>query len=158
MINMKPLFLAAAAAVVFSGCQPASNTAVNNAGNAGNRNANVNANAARSAAPTKETLIALEKQGWEAWKARSPQGFAASISDKYVGFGQAGREDKASWTKSFEQKCEIKSYSFSDDQMNMIGPDVAVISFKAAQDYTCDGKQGPAHVWASSVYVREGNT
>lgn len=158
MISIRPLILAAAAAVVLTGCQPAANTAVNNAGNAGNRNTNVNSNAARSAAPAKETLMALEKQGWEAWKARSPQGFTASMSDKYVGFSPNGREDKAAWIKGFEQKCEIKSYSFSDDQMNMVGPDVAVLSFKAVQDYTCDGKKGPENVWASSIYVREGDT
>jgi ketosteroid isomerase-like protein len=80
------------------------------------------------------------------------------VSDKYVGFTNGKRVDKAAaLAATTAQKCEVKSYSFSDDQMNMIGPDVAVLSFRAAQDYTCDGKKGPADVWASSVYVREGD-
>ena len=68
-----------------------------------------------------------------------------------------GRQDKAGMMKAFgEAKCEIKSYSMSDDTMRMIGPDVAVLTFKGTQDGTCDGTKVPAAVWSSSVYVREG--
>jgi hypothetical protein len=41
--------------------------------------------------------------------------------------------------------------------MQMVGPDVAVLTFKGAQDYTCDGKKGPANVWSASIYIREGD-
>jgi hypothetical protein len=75
-----------------------------------------------------------------------------------MAFGSGARVDKAATLKGLtESKCEVKSYSFSDEQMDMIGPDVAALSFKAKQDYTCDGKKGPAEVWAASVYVREGD-
>jgi ketosteroid isomerase-like protein len=53
--------------------------------------------------------------------------------------------------------CTINSYSWSDEQMNMIGNDVAVLTFRADQDYTCDGKKGPTPTWSASVYVREGD-
>src|SRR5258708_38032991 len=39
----------------------------------------------------------------------------------------------------------------------MLSPDVAVLTFKAEQDDTRDGKKGPSPVWASSVYVRDGD-
>ena len=111
-----------------------------------------------AAVPTSEALFALERQGWEGWKNKDAKAFTDTISDRYVGFGPAGRMDKAAnikvWTSP---NCEVRSYSLSDEQMDMIGPDVAVLTFRAAQDYTCDGKKGPADVWSSAVYVREGD-
>lgn len=145
------------AAALFAACGvPADNKPAANNANATNVNA---AAKPAAAAPTKDALVALEKTGWDAWKARDPKAFGDILSDKSVGFSPAtGRQDKAAMIKSFtEAKCEVKSYSFSDEQMSMLGPDVAVLTFKAQQDYTCDGKKGPADVWASSIYVREGD-
>ncbi len=151
------LALTATAAFVFAACgAPAGNTG--NTTNAGNA-ANANANAAKpaAAAPTKESLMAIEKAGWEAWKNRDAKWMTENASDKYVGFGATGRMDKAASIKSYEQKCEIKSYTLSDDQLQMVGPDVAVLTFRGAQDYTCDGKKGPADVRSTSMYIREGD-
>lgn len=132
---------------------PAGNTATN-----GTNTTNAAAKPA-SAAPTKDALISLEKSSWEAWKSRDAKAFGEILSDRSVGFSPtAGRQDKAAMIKSFsDAKCEVKSYAFSDDQMNMLGSDVAVLTFKAEQDYTCDGKKGPANVWSTSVYVRDGD-
>ena len=146
--------LTLAAAALFAACgAPAGNApAANNAAAA-----NTAAKPA-AAAPTKEALMAMEKAGWEAWKNRDAKWTVDNASDKYVGFSSTGRMDKAASVKTYtEQKCEIKSYALSDDQMQMVGPDVAVLTYKAAQDYTCDGKKGPANVNSSSIYVREGD-
>ncbi|NOT48548.1 MAG: nuclear transport factor 2 family protein [Acidobacteria bacterium] len=159
MIRTGKYLLAAAIAFAFIGCN---GTAVDNKpvanANAATSNANVNAAKTTAAAPTKDALMALEKGGWEGWKNRDPKWTEENVSDKYVGFGSAGRIDKAASIKSFtEQKCEIKSYTLSDDQMQMVGPDVAILTFKASQDYTCDGKKGPENVNSTSMYVREGD-
>lgn len=141
-------------AAFFAACgAPAGNTPAANA-NAGNTNTAKPV----AAAPTKEALMTMEKAGWEAWKNRDAKWTEENASDKYVGLGTSGRMDKAAAVKSYTtQKCEIKSYSLSDDQMQMVGPDVAVLTFKGAQDYTCDGKKGPANVQSASIYIREGN-
>jgi len=39
----------------------------------------------------------------------------------------------------------------------MVGPDLAVLTMRGTQDYTCDGKKGPTDVRATSMYVREGD-
>src|SRR3989442_5542422 len=102
--------------------------------------------------------MALEKSGWEAWKSKDQKVFQDLMSDRYVGFGPAGRVDKAASIKSTtDPKCDVKSYSWSDEQMTPIGNDVAVLTFKATQDYTCNGKKGPSPTWSASVYVREGD-
>src|SRR6476620_2214069 len=158
MIRLKPFVMAAALAFSLTACQqPSTNVAVNTAPTANTTNANANAAKPAAAAPTKDALMAIEKQGWEAWKNRTPEAFENILSAKYVGFGAKGRMDKAAAVKSFaDAKCDIKSYSFSDDEMDMVGSDVAVLTFKAAQDGICDGKKVPAAVWSSSVYLREG--
>jgi ketosteroid isomerase-like protein len=158
MLSLKPFVIAAAAVFALTACEPpATNVAVNTANTA---SANANANSAKpvAAAPTKDALMALEKQGWEAWKNHTPEAFENILSSKYIAFGPKGRMDKAAAIKAFgDAKCDIKSYSISDEQMDMLGSDTAVLTFKAAQDGTCDGKKVPAAVWASSVYVREGD-
>ena len=143
-------------AAFFAACgAPAVNSPVAN-------NANTtNSNTAKptAAAPTKDALMTLEKTGWEAWKNKDQKVFQDLMSDRYVGFGTSGRVDKAASIKSTtDPKVNVKSYSLSDDQMAMLGNDVAVLTFKGTQDFTqADGKPGPKEVWSSSVYVREGD-
>ncbi len=150
--------LTVVAAALLAACgAPADNKPAANNANAANANANT-AKPAVAAAPTKDALMTMEKAGWEAWKNRDAKWTVENASDKFVSLGATGRMDKAAAVKSYTtQKCEIKSYSLSDDQMQMVGPDVAVLTFKGAQDYTCDGKKGPANVWSASIYIREGD-
>ena len=145
-----------AAAALFAACGA---PAGNNAPAANNANA-ANANSAKpvAAAPTKEALMAIEKSGWEAWKNRDAKWTEDNYSDKGFNLGGTGRTDKATMIKSMAaQKCEVKSYSLSDDKLQMAGPDVAILTFKGTQDATCDGKKSPANVYSVSVYAREGD-
>ena len=150
-------FIAVAISAFFSACQPpAANTTANTANSA--NTANANAAKPTAAAPTKESLMTMEKAGWEAWKNRDAKWTEENYSEKAMNISGTGRSDKAAAIKSYsEQKCEIKSYSLSDDQMQMVGPDVAVLTFRGTQDYVCDGKKGPSDVHAASIYVREGD-
>jgi hypothetical protein len=123
--------------------------------------ATTNTNAAKpptAAAPTKDALMALEKSAWEAWKTKDTKFWDGYLSDKFVGFGPNGRIDKAGSIKLNEDsKMEVKSYALSDDQMQMLGADAAMLTFKATQDYTNNGKPGPKEVWSASIYVRDGD-
>jgi len=157
MKRISTITLTLIAAALFAACgAPAGNSPAAN-----NANANSNANAAAkpvAAAPTKDAIVALEKSGWEAWKNHDDKFWDAYMSDKAVGFGKEGRQDKAAIIKSLtEAKIDVKSYSFSDENLTMLSPDVAVLAFKAAENCTVNGKPCPKEVWASSVYVREGD-
>lgn len=159
MKRISLLTLTFIAAVFFAACGGAAdNKPV--AKNAPAANAYANANAAAkpvAAAPTKEALMTLEKSGWEAWKNRDAKWIEDNYWDKGFNLGGTGRADKAAMIKSYAtQKCDIKSYSLSDDKLQMAGPDVAILTFKGMQDATCDGKKSPANVWSLSVYVRDG--
>lgn len=157
MKRFSPMIALIAAALWLAACgAPAGNTGTNNAAS----NSNTNANAAKptAAAPSKETLMALEKSGWEAWKNRDPKWVEDNYTEKGFNLVGKGRMDKTAMIKATTtQKCDIKSYSLSDDKMTMAGADMAILTFKGTQDGTCDGKKVPAAVWSASIYVREGD-
>lgn len=159
MKRISSIVLTLTAAAFFAACgAPAGNNApaANNA-NAANAS---NANSAKpvAAAPTKEALMTLEKSGWEAWKNKDAKFWDSFLSDKYIGFDAKGRTDKATAIKSLtDPKTTVKSYSLSDEQMTLLGPDAALLTFKGTQDYTTDGKPGPSPTWSASVYVRDGD-
>ena len=156
MKRISLITLTLAAAAFFAACGA---PAGNNSPAASNVNtANANMAKPTAAAPTKDALMALEKSGWEAWKTKDSKVYDALLSDKFIGFGPTGRVDKAASLKSLtDPKVVVKSYSLSDEQMTMLGPDAALLTFKGTQDFTNDGKPGPKEVWSASIYVREGD-
>jgi hypothetical protein len=163
MKKFNMLLLIAALAAMSAACGSSASNASANSGNAAKANTansttTANTAAPAAAAPTKDSIAALEKSGWEAWKNRDGKVQQELLSDKYVGFNATGRTDKAASVQSMTaQNCKVNSYSWSDEQMKMIGSDVAVLTFKAEQDYTCDGKKGDTPTWSATVYVREGD-
>ncbi len=75
-----------------------------------------------------------------------------------MGYGSAGRLDKASATKEYTgAECEIRSYATSDEQMKPLGNAAALVTHRATVDGTCDGQKVPRESWAASVYVLDGD-
>ena len=162
MIYLRSLLLVTAVAVISTACGSAASNASANSSNAGKANVSnttaANTAAPAAAAPTMDSIAALEKTGWEAWKNHDGKVPAELLSEKYVGFNAAGRTNKAMSVESMAKtNCNVNSYSWSDQKMRMLGSDVAVLTFKADQDYTCDGKKGDTPTESASVYVREGD-
>jgi len=161
MSYFRSLLLVAAVAVISTACGSAVENTSANSKAAANANTTTAANAAATAAaaaPSKDTIAVIEKSGWEAWKNRDGKVQAEILSDRYIGFTPTGRATKAASVEAMsKQNCKVNSYSWSDEQFKMIGSDVAVLTFKADQDYTCDGKKGDTPTWSATVYVREGD-
>lgn len=160
MNRFKYLVLVVAAAFALTACEPAANTTSSNAV-VKNTNANVmsNSNAATTAAaPTKEALMSLERSAYEAWKNKDAKFWDTFLTANFVGYGAAGKLDKAAASKEYAgADCEVKSSTLSDEQMTQLGPDAALITYKLAQDATCGGRKLPTNSWAAGVYVREGS-
>lgn len=51
--------------------------------------------------------------------------------------------------------CEVAGFDFSDVTLRRSGSDVAVISYLATQDATCDGKKLPPKVYSTSIHVHK---
>jgi ketosteroid isomerase-like protein len=157
MKTIQHFVVGAVAAVLFAACTPPANTPTNT--NANTANANANVAAAKPAAPTVEALTALETKATEAWKNKDTKFWDTFLADNFVGFGADGkRYGKADVAKMMaEDKCEVKSYSFSDQHVTPAGADAAIITMKVTTDYTCNGKPGPSPVISASVYERSGD-
>lgn len=150
---MKTLFkiaILAFAAVWMAACgAPATNT---------NTNTNTNTAKPAAAAPTKEALLALDKQANEAYGKSDSKFFETFLSDKFVMSDGGKRMDKAAVVKMIAGiKCEVKSIDLTEPQMAMIDADTAVLVYKSAFEGTCDGQKVPSPMRAASAFVRSGD-
>ncbi len=50
----------------------------------------------------------------------------------------------------------LSSFTFSDAKLRQPSPDVAILTYVAAQDTKCDGQALPPKVFATSIWVRQG--
>ena len=106
----------------------------------------------------KEALVDLEKQSWEAWKKRDGQFFQEFLSDDHMEVGSSGAATKAQIVAFVASPvCIINSYSIDRFELKMLKPDIALLTYHAAQDTTCSGVAVPSPVWASSLYVKRGD-
>lgn len=144
--------LFALAAIGLVSCAPPANT---------NSNSNSNTNTApKAAAPTADSLAALDKGAWDAFKAKDAKFFEGFLADNFVGFGDDGkRPTRAEVIKMIgENKCDLKNFSFSDTKVTMAGADAAVLTYKGTQEGTCDGQKVPSPIIIATVFVRSGDS
>jgi len=107
-----------------------------------------------------EQIVSLERQVWEAWKARDAAKLGALMADNVMfvdGFGgYLGSKDAvlASW---LGPKCEIASVEVSSPSVTLINPNVALMTFKGTAVGTCDGKK-LFPFWETALYRKEGSS
>jgi hypothetical protein len=111
-----------------------------------------------SAQPTQTALDALEQSAYGAWKAKNAKFWEDFLSDQFVGWGAAGRLDKASATREYTgADCQIQSYALSGEQTSPLGKQAMLITHKISVDGACGGQKLPAASWAAGIYVRHGD-
>lgn len=101
-------------------------------------------------------IIALEKQGWEAWKNKNSSWFQTNLTEDALFVSSDGVANKSQIVKFMGSECEIKSYSLDNFQFLTLDKNSALITFTAMQDGVCSGKTIPANVRASAIYVKRG--
>jgi hypothetical protein len=112
---------------------------------------------AMSKAQSQKIIVSTEKKLWEGWKTKNYKPFRTYLSNDSVNVGDRGVATKTDLLKAFDSmNCEVKSYELSDIKVVFLDSDAALVTYKAAQDGTCEGEALPAAVWASSTYVRRG--
>jgi ketosteroid isomerase-like protein len=104
--------------------------------------------------------MAMEKKGWEGWKAKDAAAFG-DVSDKDFAFiDPAGKATfgKANAIKEWttDNICNVTSVNLSDGNSSMITKDAAILTYKGTADGTCgDMKLTP--LWGTTVFVKEGD-
>lgn len=109
----------------------------------------------RSKNDLKRTLVALEKQSWEAWKNHDGKFFQQFLSDDHVEVGFSGVTTKATVVSGVAGPiCVVKSYAIDKFELVSFDPNTAVLTYHAEQDTACAGNAVPSPVWIASLYVR----
>ncbi len=105
-----------------------------------------------------DTLMVIEKAGWDAWKSRDPKkleevvGKEIAFVDVMGNFAATKADAIKAWT---EPKCEIKSAGPSGGMATSISPVLAILTYRGDAEGTCDGaKLGP--LWGTTFFLKEG--
>ena len=105
-----------------------------------------------------EDLLAMDKAQWTAFGKKDGEVFRKSVTPDAVqtvaGSGTlAGRDTIADAIAGLS--CDLKSFEFKDVKLRQLTPDVAILSYTATQDTTCDGTKLPPKLFVTSVYVKK---
>ena len=111
-----------------------------------------------AAAGLTEDLLAMEKAQWTAWGKADGAALAKFITEDHTqtvaGIGAV--EGRAAVVAAVTAgNCELKSFDFKDAKLRQVTPGVAILSYTATQDTTCDGAKLPPKVRSTAVYVQK---
>ena len=124
-----------------------------------------NSNSAAPAAPTPaksantDALVALERSGWEAWKAKDVKKLEElTAKNLIIVTGEGTVLNRADTIKYWaEMPCEnVKTVGVTDGFGTALSATVEILSFKGTADGTCYGQKNVPQD-GMSVYVKEGD-
>jgi RNA polymerase sigma factor (sigma-70 family) len=105
----------------------------------------------------RETLLGLEKEGWEALKGKKPEAKTTLADDFVAVMADDGRLNRADFLKLLAD-VTLTDYSVSDVALTRLTPDAAVWTYKVRTDYTYKGETTKETIWVSSAWAkRDGN-
>ena len=107
----------------------------------------------------RETIIAIERQAWEAWKRKDASFFRATLlpNAAYVSAtGVSTREEIAHQIET--DNCAVGGYVLRNEEVHSLSPDVALVTLRAMSDVTCGDQAIHSDAWSSTVYVRDGDS
>lgn len=106
-------------------------------------------------------IIGMEESRWEGWKNHDAKPYEQYCAKDVVWVSRVGiTTDKARLLEgaSGGWDCDVTSYAFSDFKMHRFAGDTIIITYKASQDAICGGNKLPPVVYASTVYVKQGDS
>lgn len=118
---------------------------------------NSNAAANKAQVPSlRDDLVALETKTHQALKNKDAAYMNEMVPDNFLGYvGQklATKKEVLDWFSN--ATCTIKSQTLSDEQVHVISPDSALLTFITTTDGMCGDKPWPAKTWAATLYVKK---
>lgn len=110
-----------------------------------------------SEAALEARIIALDRQGWEAWKKNDPGWFEANTTEDFVSISSDGMSNKRDVVKATATDCAVKAFSLANFKFVMLDKNAVLLTYTATQDAVCGGKQAPATLRVAVNYVRHGD-
>lgn len=109
-----------------------------------------------SAAALEARIIALDTQGWEAWKNNDPAWFEANTTENFTSISSDGISNKSAVVKATSTDCMVKSFSLADFKFVRLDRNAVLLTYTATQDAVCGGKKAPTTLRVAVNYVRRG--
>jgi len=110
------------------------------------------------AADLKDELVAIEKSAWKAWFDHDAKTYADLMTIDAIQVGSTGNimlgREKILAAQA-KETCKLKSVDLADAKVRQPSTDVAILTYTATQDVTCEGEKPPPKVFSTSVYVRQ---
>jgi Domain of unknown function (DUF4440) len=101
------------------------------------------------------TITDLEESAWQAYKNKQPRSFRKLFYRTYCGVYANGIKTLDMEVADME-KTDIDSYSLADIKVEFPNPSIAVITYKATQQATSEGKDVSGTYYNESVWVKKG--
>jgi hypothetical protein len=101
-------------------------------------------------------IIALDGQGWEAWKNNDPTWFRDNTIDGFVSISSDGVANKAEVVKATATDCKVTAYSLANLKFSRLDENAILLTYTATQDAVCGGKKAPATLQVAVNYVKRG--
>jgi hypothetical protein len=106
---------------------------------------------------TKE-LATIETALWKAWKEGDAAPFQEHLAATTMQIGEWGMSDDRAMiiANASAGVCDVGEYEFEDWKVHRVSEDVAILTYEAEQDASCEGEALAKEILVSSTYVREG--
>lgn len=102
-----------------------------------------------------DSLLAIERAAWEAWKTRQPDFYRRTLIPESLylsGLGAASRDETAALVTRIP--CTVQGYELDQPRSLRLTEDSAILIAHTIARYTCNGKEIEAADWISTVFVR----
>jgi RNA polymerase sigma factor (sigma-70 family) len=104
----------------------------------------------------RDSLLALERAGWEALKKPDVEAVAARTADDFVAILADGKRlDRKEFLREL-RRAKVKKYELSDARLTTPGKEAAVLTYRARAEYTYRGVAVREDLWVSSTWARRG--
>jgi Domain of unknown function (DUF4440) len=98
-----------------------------------------------------------EEESYRAWQTKDTSFWSGFLSERFVGWGSAGRIDEAEVAREWSgTNCTIVSYRISDSEVSQLTPSAAILTHKTILNGSCDGKPLPNASWTATAYFLDG--
>jgi uncharacterized protein (TIGR02246 family) len=109
--------------------------------------------------PLRETLIALERSAWDAWKRKDASFFRNTLLPDAAYVSATGVSSREEIAKQIESDtCKVDGFVLRNAEVRSLSPDVALLTLRAMSDVTCGTGSVHADAWSSTVFVRDGDS
>lgn len=107
-------------------------------------------------AKVKAQIIALEKEGWEAWKNKNTGWFQNNTTEECLWVSSDGINNKTQMIKSTSADCNVKSVSLDNFQFVQLNDKTVLLTYIANQEGSCGNNKLAGKIRASVNYVNRG--